>query len=186
MRSSDSCGCMRSSDSLLQKSNSWLKMLSTDILEGITSLNHHILDLYVFGSWIHLSTLEDVCVLIVKKVQAVYGWSGDIRKESGGGVSTGKLPEYMRRLIQVDSSDKDILPTLTPTIKSDEEVLASGQKIASYQIVFSSEGKIVGFQPTSLLAVNNWASNPLTEELYGRKKLSPGFFEPSLKIKPPT
>nr|GEU93374.1 putative reverse transcriptase domain-containing protein [Tanacetum cinerariifolium] len=30
------------------------------------------------------------------------------------------------------------------------------------------------------------ASNPLIEELYGRKKLSPGFFEPSLKIKPPT
>ncbi|GJZ69051.1 hypothetical protein Tco_0632601 [Tanacetum coccineum] len=193
-----------------QKSNSWLKMRSTVIIIGcfivavsvmvrIYMPRFHNGQRHLGGNHqpqsphtgsIHLwsmdsSTLEDVCVSIVKKIQAVYGWSGDIRKESGGGVSTGELPEYMRRLIQVDSSDKDILPTLTSTSKSDEE-LASGQKIASYQIVLSSEGKIVGFQPTSLLAVNNWASNPLTEELYGRKKLSPGFFEPSLKIKPPT
>ncbi|GKC34466.1 beta-amyrin 28-oxidase-like protein [Tanacetum coccineum] len=42
------------------------------------------------------------------------------------------------------------------------------------KIVLSSEGKKVGFQPTSLLMVNNWASNPLTEELYCRKKLSSG------------
>lgn len=132
------------------------------------------------------SMLEDVCVSIVKKVQAVYGWSGEIRKESGGGgVSTGELPDYLRRMIQVDSSDNGI--ELIPTNKNDQEILlASGHKIASYQIVLSSEGKIVGFQPTSLLAVNNWASNPLTEELYGRKKLSPGFIEPALKIKQPT
>lgn len=194
-----------------KKSNSWLKMLSTVIISGcfivavsvmtrIYMPRFHNGQRHLGGNhqpqsphtgsirlWsMDSSTLEDVCVSIVKKIQAVYGWSGDIRKESGGGVSTGELPEYMRRLIQVDSSDKDILPTLTPTSKSDEELLASGQKIASYQIVLSSEGKIVGFQPTSLLAVNNWASNPLTEELYGRKKLSPGLFEPSLKIKPPT
>ncbi|PWA51677.1 hypothetical protein CTI12_AA462180 [Artemisia annua] len=194
-----------------KKSNSWLKMLSTVIISGcfivavsvmgrIYMPRFHNGQRHIGGNhqpqsphtgsirlWsMDSSTLEDVCVSIVKKIQAVYGWSGDIRKESGGGVSTGELPEYMRRLIQVDSSDKDILPTLTPTDKSDEELLASGQKIASYQIVLSSEGKIVGFQPTSLLAVNNWASNPLTEELYGRKKLSPGFFEPSLQIKPPT
>ncbi|PWA76666.1 hypothetical protein CTI12_AA231320 [Artemisia annua] len=227
----------------MKKSNSWLKMLSTVIISGcfivaVSVMGRIYMPRFQNGQrhlggnhqpqsphtgsirlWsMDSSTLEDVCVSIVKKIQAVYGWSGDIRKESGGGVSTGELPEYMRRLIQVDSSDKDILPTLTPTGKSDEELLASGQKIASYQvlyrlsllcfsrhyfvrllffiqqkvtqkvkmIVLSSEGKIVGFQPTSLLAVNNWASNPLTEELYGRKKLSPGFFEPSLKIKPPT
>nr|GEV84441.1 cysteine--tRNA ligase [Tanacetum cinerariifolium] len=194
-----------------KKSNSWLKMLSTVIISGcfivavsvmvrIYMPRFHNGQRHLGGNhqpqsphtgsirlWsMDSSTLEDICVSIVKKIQAVYGWSGDIRKESGGGLWTGELPEYMRRLIQVDCSDKDILPTLTSTGKSDEELLASGQKIASYQIVLSSEGKIVGFQPTSLLAVNNWASNPLTEELYGRKKLSPGFFEPSLKIKPPT
>ncbi|KVH96979.1 uncharacterized protein LOC112522442 [Cynara cardunculus var. scolymus] len=133
---------------------------------------------------IESTMLEDVCVSIVKKLQDVYGWSGEIRKESGGGVSTGELPDYLRRMIQGNSSDTDIAPT--PTNIRDEEILASGHKIASYQIVLSSEGKIVGFQPTSLLAVNNWASNPLTEELYGRKKLSPGFIEPVLKIKQPT
>ncbi|XP_071739807.1 uncharacterized protein [Rutidosis leptorrhynchoides] len=129
--------------------------------------------------------LEDVCVSIVKKVEAVYGWNGEIRKESGGGVSTGELPDYLRRLVRLHSSYNDDI-TLDPTNKSDQELLESGPKIASYQIVLSSEGKIVGFQPTNLLAVNNWASNPLTEELYGKKKLSPGLFEPSLKIAPPT
>ncbi|KAL7604816.1 hypothetical protein Lser_V15G16408 [Lactuca serriola] len=132
--------------------------------------------------------LEEVCISILKKVEAVYGWSGEIRKESGGGVSTGQLPDYLTRLIQVDDNNNatSASSTLTPTDKTDHDLLlASGHKVASYQIVISSEGKIVGFQPTSLLAVNNWASNPLTQELYGRKKLSPGFFEPSLKIKQP-
>nr|GEW44039.1 hypothetical protein CTI12_AA462180 [Tanacetum cinerariifolium] len=76
----------------------------------------------------HINKLEDVCVSIIKNIQVVYGWSGNIRKESGG-VSTGELPKYMRRLIQVDSSDKDIFPTLTSTSKSDKELLASGKKL---------------------------------------------------------
>nr|XP_043627017.1 uncharacterized protein LOC122598488 [Erigeron canadensis] len=192
-----------------KKSNPLLKMLSTVIISGCFIVTVSVLGRLYFprfqngqkkiggnqqpqsshtGSirfWsLDSSTLEDICISIVKKVQSVYGWSGEIRKESGGGVSTGELPDYLRRLVQVDSSYNDT--TLTSTDKSEEELLASGHKIASYQIVLSSEGKIVGFQPTSLLAVNNWASNPLTEELYGRKKLSPGFFEPSPKIKPPT
>jgi len=44
------------------------------------------------------------------------------------------------------------------------------------QVVFSSEGKIVGFQPLSRVAVNQWADNPLARELYAGKKLSPGNF----------
>lgn len=45
------------------------------------------------------------------------------------------------------------------------------------QVVFTSEeGKIVGFQPLSRVAVNQWADNPLARELYGGKKLSPGSF----------
>lgn len=40
--------------------------------------------------------------------------------------------------------------------------------------MMSSDGKIIGFQPTNRVAVNNWAANPLAKELYGGKKLSPG------------
>ncbi|KAK9051683.1 hypothetical protein SSX86_028311 [Deinandra increscens subsp. villosa] len=192
-----------------KKSNSLLKMLSTIIIGGCFIVTIGAMGRSYFPSFrskqkhvignqqpqlshtesIRLwsmdpTMLEDVCISIVKKVQSVYGWSGEIRKESGGGVSTGQLPDYMRRLVQVDD---DISHTSTSSNETDQELLAaSGHKIASYQIVLSSDGRIVGFQPTSLLAVNNWASNPLTEELYGRKKLSPGLFEPSLKIKPPT
>lgn len=42
------------------------------------------------------------------------------------------------------------------------------------QVVLSEDGKIVGFQPTSRVAVNQWAANPLAKELYGGRKLSPG------------
>lgn len=38
----------------------------------------------------------------------------------------------------------------------------------------SNEGRIVGFQPTSLVGVNHWSANPLAKELYGGKELSPG------------
>ncbi|PWA52989.1 hypothetical protein CTI12_AA449620 [Artemisia annua] len=185
---------MRSSDSLLQKSNYWLKMLSTVIISGCFIVavsvmgriymprfdngqrhlggNHQPQSPHT-GS-IRLWFMDSS--IYVKKIQAVNGWSGNIRTESGG-LSTGKLPEYMRRLIQVDSSDKDILPTLTPTIKSDEEplfhsiiVFHSAESHTEDCLIIRRE--IVGFQPTSLLAVNNWASNPLTKELYGEKKLT--------------
>ncbi|KAI3764960.1 hypothetical protein L2E82_14978 [Cichorium intybus] len=197
-----------------KKGNSLVKMLSTFIISGCLivaisvigrlclprfqngqkhlkgsqqSQSSHIGSIRLWS--IESSMLEEICVSIVKKIQAVYGWNGEIKKESGGGFSTGELPDYLKRLIHADlnnnATSSSSSSTLISTDKSDQEMLASGHKIASYQIVLSSEGKIVGFQPTSLLAVNNWASNPLTEELYGRKKLSPGFFEPSLKIKQP-
>jgi hypothetical protein len=41
-------------------------------------------------------------------------------------------------------------------------------------VVLSTDGKIVGFQPMSRVAVNRWAANPLAKELYGGRKLSPG------------
>lgn len=46
--------------------------------------------------------------------------------------------------------------------------------------MLSSEGKVIGFQPTSGVAVNHWAANPLAKELYGGKKLSPGKLHDSL------
>lgn len=42
--------------------------------------------------------------------------------------------------------------------------------------MLSSEGKIIGFQPTSRVAVNHWSANPLAKELYSGRKLSPGKF----------
>lgn len=50
----------------------------------------------------------------------------------------------------------------------------------------SEEGKVVGFQPTSRLAVSHWATNPLAALLYEGRKLSPAFLEPTLKISRPT
>lgn len=41
-------------------------------------------------------------------------------------------------------------------------------------MVLSLDGKLVGFQPTSRVAVNQWAGNPLAKELYGGRNLSPG------------
>lgn len=41
-------------------------------------------------------------------------------------------------------------------------------------MALSIDGEIIGFQPTSRVAVNNWASNPLAKVLYKGKKLSPG------------
>jgi len=41
-------------------------------------------------------------------------------------------------------------------------------------VVLSTDGKIVGFQPTSGVGVNHWAANPLAKELYGGRNLSPG------------
>ncbi|MCL7022035.1 hypothetical protein MKW94_015702 [Papaver nudicaule] len=58
----------------------------------------------------------------------------------------------------------------------------SAENIASYQVVLSKDGDIIGFQPTSRVAVNHWASNPLAKELYKGKKISPGLIEPGLKI----
>lgn len=44
-------------------------------------------------------------------------------------------------------------------------------------MVLSIDGKIIGFQPLSRVAINHWAANPLAKELYGGKKLSPGRYK---------
>ncbi|RZC80598.1 hypothetical protein C5167_043170 [Papaver somniferum] len=70
--------------------------------------------------------------------------------------------------------------------KSNNDLEAkSAENIASYQVVLSKDGDIIGFQPTSRVAVNHWASNPLAKELYKGKKISPGLIEPGLKISLP-
>ncbi|GAB2301196.1 hypothetical protein Dimus_035230 [Dionaea muscipula] len=126
------------------------------------------------------SELEAFCTAIIRKIKDSYGWGGDIRSEASIGVWIGELPEYFRNGQAVQCSFQEepgILAADNGEVKQ-----PSLDHIASYQVVLSLDGKIVGFQPTSGVAVNQWAINPLTRELYGGKKLSPGLFEPGLKI----
>lgn len=88
---------------------------------------------------------------------------------------TGALPSYLKELISCEWEQ----------IEHSSSVDSLAHDIASYQVVMSRNGTIVGFQPTSRVAVNHWASNPLAKVLYGGRKISPGVIEPSLKIPRP-
>ncbi|KAL6333267.1 hypothetical protein AAG906_028450 [Vitis piasezkii] len=128
--------------------------------------------------------MEAFCISIVKKIKDAFGWSGEIMAESSVGAWTGDLPIYLR-VDKANHSGEDISNGTALLQRSDEEKKTSTQDIASYQVVLSVDGEIVGFQPTSRVAVNNWAVNPLAKELYKGKKLSPGLFETGLKIPRP-
>ncbi|KAF7803377.1 uncharacterized protein G2W53_042488 [Senna tora] len=127
---------------------------------------------------------EEFCMSAIMKVKDGFGWPGDIKKEDGVGVWTGELPAYLRTLEAAKSNDEfDSSLSIQENVDADAKV--SIQDIASYQVVFSNEGKIIGFQPLSRVAVNQWAANPLAKELYQGKKLSPGILEPGLKLSRP-
>lgn len=126
--------------------------------------------------YLDATMLEEFCTLAIAKVKDTFGWSGEIKVEDGIGVWIGESPAYLR------GESVDTLST-SENIGADAKVPV--QDIASYQVVFSSDGKIVGFQPLSRVAVNHWAANPLARELYGGKKLSPSLIEPGLKVSLP-
>ncbi|XP_042518102.1 uncharacterized protein LOC122091923 isoform X2 [Macadamia integrifolia] len=135
--------------------------------------------------------LGALCISIVQKIKDAYGWPGDITMDGNIGAWTGELPKYFQMdknaLVQEDVSSvavDDVASSISSDTKNDE-VKTSVQDIASYQVVLSKDGKIVGFQPMSRAAVNHWGSNPLAKELYNGKKLSPGLIEPRLKIPRP-
>ncbi|XP_010538190.1 PREDICTED: uncharacterized protein LOC104812622 isoform X2 [Tarenaya hassleriana] len=117
------------------------------------------------------SELDSFCALVVKKLKDTFGWAGDIAIETGVGASIGEVPDYLK---DHNFTSSALLETL------DEGTKASVQDIATYQVVLSGEGKVIGFQPTSRVGVNHWAANPLAKELYGGRKLSPGLVEPGL------
>lgn len=127
--------------------------------------------------------LEAHCVSVIRRIKDSFGWPGEIVMNSRRCAWTGELPIYLRKMDDIDST---ILSTSQLSEATDEEAKASLQDIASYQVVLSSDGSIVGFQPTSRVAVNHWAANPLAKELYGGKNLSPGLLEPGLKISNPS
>ncbi|XP_062162628.1 uncharacterized protein LOC133869603 isoform X2 [Alnus glutinosa] len=127
--------------------------------------------------------LEAFCISIVEKIKDAFGWPGDIKTETSIGSWTGELPSYLRMVGEADSNSEG--NSTAPLDKIDADMRISAQEIASYQVVLSSDGKIVGFQPMSRVAVNHWAANPLAKELYGGRKLSPGFIEPGPKVNHP-
>ncbi|QCD76812.1 uncharacterized protein LOC114186534 [Vigna unguiculata] len=182
--------------------NSFLKLLSVTLASGIflvaisalgqfclpwlckerkQSVEHRSLpssDVKVsVHDFLDATKLGEYCELAITKVKNTFGWSDEIKVEDDFGVWIGELPAYLR------VEGVDTLSTSSENINADAKV--SIQDIASYQVVFSSEGKIVGFQPLSRVAVNHWAANPLAKELYRGKKLSPSIIEPGLKVSLP-
>ncbi|WCJ27119.1 hypothetical protein M5689_008891 [Euphorbia peplus] len=127
--------------------------------------------------------VQDFCFLIINKIKDAYSWPGDITMDSQNGAWIGEVPKYLKAIGLSNSSNEDENVASASLQNFDEDIKSSAQDIASYQVVLSSEGKIVGFQPTSRVGVNHWAANPLAQELYGGRKLSPGWIEPGLKIR---
>ncbi|KAG7598561.1 hypothetical protein ISN44_As06g027920 [Arabidopsis suecica] len=131
------------------------------------------------------SELDSFCGLLVNKLKDAYRWVGEITQESSIGAWIGEVPDYLKETSRAKSVEDHIVTSSSLLEKLNEDAKASAQDIATYQVVLSSEGKIIGFQPTSRVAVNHWAANPLAKELYGGKKLKPGLIEPGLKSHPP-
>ncbi|XP_057764414.1 uncharacterized protein LOC130985447 [Salvia miltiorrhiza] len=127
------------------------------------------------------SELETCCVSIIRRIKDSFCWPGEIRTPSGACACIGELPKFMSEGGYTNFSMSDMSSTSMP-LQASEEEMKRLEDIASYQVIVSTDGKIIGFQPTNRVAVNNWAANPLAKELYGGKKLSPGLLEPGLKI----
>ncbi|EXC30544.1 hypothetical protein L484_015035 [Morus notabilis] len=205
-----SCGFVRNFTNLPNKKRNsvLLKMLSITVASGIfiiaiSALGQLCLPHLKVGNYIRESQslsssevesllhqslddaeLEAFCISVVKRIKDALGWPGDITGERSVGVWTGILPEYLRLVVQNDS-DSEGISTTTPAESIDAEIKTSAQDIANYQVVLSLDGKLVGFQPTSRVAVNQWAGNPLAKELYGGRNLSPGLIEPGLNVHRP-
>lgn len=140
------------------------KPLSSDVI----CIPHHSVDLY---------ELEAACVSIIQRIKDFYGWPGEIRVKSDVSAWIGEVPTFLK-----EADDTEPSKSLGGSDKATEAL----EDIASYQVVLSTDWKIIGFQPSNRVAVNLWASNPLAQELYGGKNLSPGLIEPGVKISRPS
>ncbi|KAJ4703564.1 Deneddylase ORF24 [Melia azedarach] len=136
---------------------------------------------YAIHQPLDAAQLEALCISIVKRIKDAFNWHGDIMTEMRIGAWIGEIPNYL--LSSEDDSSRGEDSTDSASLeKIDADIKLPAQDIASYQVVLSTDGKIVGFQPTSRVGVNHWATNPIAKELYGGRKLTPGLIEPSLKI----
>ncbi|BAS76602.1 uncharacterized protein [Oryza sativa Japonica Group] len=149
------------------------------------------------------SELQAYCVSVVEKIKDSFGCTGDLMVDANIGAWVGELPEFFKG-INCDSHDDyvDIQSTgaisqgeqpslvsspikMSSHLEQNDDTQETLQNIASFQVVMSERGKVVGFQPTNRLAVNHWATNPLTKLLYEGRKISPAFLEPRLRISRP-
>lgn len=137
---------------------------------------------YAVNEPLDAAKLQEFCIFICKKMKDSFGWPGDIVTDQKIGAWIGEIPTYFKMMDEADAASEENSNDSTPMQKIDTDLKSSAQDIASYQVVLSTDGKIVGFQPTSGVGVNHWAANPLAKELYGGRNLSPGFIEPGLKI----
>ncbi|KAF3774248.1 hypothetical protein EJ110_NYTH53559 [Nymphaea thermarum] len=164
----------------------------------------------LFSSNIDLSPmeLETLCISVMERVKHDLGLAGSIAFNADVGAWTGEIPNYLRTLNGMEIFQKSHAPPggsgenhgdvtadpshsiisekrQSPDVVGEVTQAPFAQDVASYELLLSREGKVLGFQPTSLVAVNHWTRNPLSSGLYMGKKLSPGLFEPRLKIERP-
>ncbi|CAM0146259.1 unnamed protein product [Urochloa decumbens] len=148
------------------------------------------------------SEVQAFCTSIIKKMKDSYGCPGDVLVDAHIGAWVGELPDCFKGINSEDNTASgnvqhpdtfsqenqcQLVPIninmsdLEKNVKTQETL----QSIASFQVVMSEEGKVVGFQPTNRPAVNHWSTNPLATLLYQGRALSPGILEPRLKIPRP-
>ncbi|KAL5989516.1 hypothetical protein ACLOJK_010408 [Asimina triloba] len=167
--------------------------------------NHHVVSSSEVDGCLHQPVetpeMEALCTSVVKRIRDALGWSGEVTNHVNMGAWTGEIPSYLKRLVSInlvpdaasasegttaDSHGADLSDGEVSVCRNDSDMqMLTAQGIASYQVVLTRDGKVIGFQPTSRVAVNHWASNPLAKALYRGRKLSPGFLEPGLSIPSP-
>lgn len=145
--------------------------------------------------------LETMCSSVVKKIRDALCWPGDIEINKNIGAWIGTVPSYLKikdfnvlcaENFELNAPQGDVpakeASSSSKSISlgtSNSGIQMTSSDIASYEVVLSRVGDIIGFQPKNRLAVNHWASNPLVNFLYLQQKLTPGIFEPSPKIPRP-
>lgn len=78
--------------------------------------------------------MDSFCGLLVNKLKDAYGWEGEITLESSIGAWIGEVPEYLKETSRAKSY-KDHIDTSSSLLeKLNEDVKASAQDIATYQV----------------------------------------------------
>ncbi|KAF5729133.1 hypothetical protein HS088_TW21G01291 [Tripterygium wilfordii] len=129
--------------------------------------------------------LEAICISVVERIKDAFAWPGDVMWQLNVGAWIGEVPHHLKLMCEDTSGEENSTDSAFKETL-DSEIKSLAQDIATYQVVLSTDGKVIGFQPTSRVGVNHWASNPLAKELYGGRKLSPGFIEGGLSIPLPS
>ncbi|CAN1810565.1 hypothetical protein LINPERHAP1_LOCUS25943 [Linum perenne] len=127
---------------------------------------------YLTNESVDPEQLNKLCVSVIKRMKDAYDWPEDIQTDLNLGAWIGEIPNYLKMREITEPKSKALSTGLESMQDIDEKVKSSVQDIASYQ-------------PTSEVGLNQWAANPLANELYGVEKPSPkpDIIEPQLKTK---